>query len=76
MRLIVELKSRPSERPSTLKLAVAPMLRALFVASTSSFSLARLRGVSRGSALFLFFLRNSLAKWSTRTWSSCAPPIS
>lgn len=58
--LIVELKSIPSARLSTLKLAFPPKLNAFFVASASSFSLARLLWFSLGSVLFFFM--NSLAK--------------
>lgn len=58
--LMVEIKSIPSARLSTLKLAFPPKLNALFVASASSFSLAKLFGFSRGSVLC--FRINSLAK--------------
>lgn len=74
MRLMVELKSTPSAKLSTLRLALPPKLSDFFVASASIFNFARLRLSFLGSVLFFFM--NSFAKWSIRIWSSCVPAVS
>src|ERR1700761_6485502 len=62
VRLIVAVKSIPSESDSTLKDALEPKLRAFFTASDSGVSFASDRALFRGSSAVLFFFRNSLAK--------------